>query len=279
MSVQLGIDGQVDVGALPPDGCCPVSICNIDPEKLVCNFIGTLPSGPLWDEPKAAVMAGGIICLPEAEGAVCTSVVLHAAFTAQQLYSRLMLGLWPALRESNPFTAYDTLDEWLDRLGWHHCFKCACECVDDASELPPFQLLLANGQTLCCPDEAPLGLTNAVKKGIVAALWRLRLGTTLNLDAINFVISSLGAQVDCSVVDGVPSLTVCAVSDYLPAACKDECIRESCPDVQAYWELGCDGEGDGRKIYPGVLAAQCIVLAMIADRNIKLTRCTSGVLL
>ena len=42
--------------------------------------------------------------------------------------------------------------------------------------------------------------------------------------------------------------------------------------MQAYWELDCDGFGDGRRIYPGMLAAQCIVLSLTASRGVSVTR-------
>jgi hypothetical protein len=270
MTNMLGIDGRIDVGKLPPDGCCPPSICNIDPCDLVCNLVNTLPSGPLWDQAKLEALSVDwtIGC-----NNGCTSMVLHAVYVAQLLHLHLMAGLWPAVRESNPATAYDTLDEWLERLGWQNCFKCACECIDDPSELPPFQLLQPDGSTVCCPDEAPAGLTRAVKRGIAVALWRLRLGVIRNIDSINFVLSSLSAEVTVVRVDGQPKLTVCNVGDTIAGACADMCLRETCAPVQSYWLLGCNGVGDNRRIYPGVLAAQCIVRSLISNRQITLTRC------
>ena len=273
MTAILGIDGLAEKGKLAPDGCCPPSICNIDPCGLVCNFISQLPSGPMWDRGKAEAMGHNWNCSAEGLSEECTSMVRHAAYIAQLLHMGLMAALWPAIRESSPATAYDTLDEWLDRLGWQHCFKCACECVDDPSDLPPFQLLQPGGSTICCPDEAPEGLTRAVKRGIAVALWRLRLGVIRNLDSINFIISPLGASVTAEMVDGAPKLTICNDGDLIAGACADMCLGEPCPSVQSYWLLTCDGAGDNRRIYPGVLAAQCIVRSLISNRQITLTRC------
>lgn len=206
----------------------------------------------------------------------------------------LVGGVWPQLREANPATAYSTLDDWLDRLGWEDCYRCACDCVDpDAGEdRPPFELITPDGRRICCPSEATPELERAVKRGIVLALWRLRLGIVPNLDAINFVISSLGAYIEpVTILDECgqsqsccrPTFRIFPTSDTLPCALEKSCPRpvlDPAPcasgpcecHVTAYWELDCDGAGDGRRIYPGVLAAECIVRSILSDRYFTLTR-------
>jgi hypothetical protein len=207
---------------------------------------------------------------------------MHAVYSGHKLHSLIRDVLWPVLRESNPATAYDSIDDWLDRLGWQDCFKCACDCVDaDAgATLPPYELLQPNGYTICCPDEAPAGLTLAVKRGVIIALYRLQHGIIANLDSINFVISSLGAKLTpdfaampdpcCNQV-----FTICQTSDAIPAVTPTDCnIQKSNdnPTVQAWWPLTCDGIGDNRRIYPGVLAAECIVRSILGA-SVKINRC------
>ena len=114
METVLGIDGRAPKGELPPDGCCPPKLCHIDPCGLACNFVNALPRGPLWDLDKATALASG--CAEPLQGNI-GPVVRHAIYAAKRLHATLMSALWPALRESDPATAYDTLDEWLDRCG------------------------------------------------------------------------------------------------------------------------------------------------------------------
>lgn len=278
-----GIDGPVMVARLSDAACCPPTICEIDLCALACSFVHDLPSGPLWDRAKMKALNALQCGQPACDDPECGHIVLHAIYSAHKLRALLLSGVWPQLREANPATAYDTLDDWLERLGWEDCFKCACGCVDadGGQTLPPFQLLMPDGRTICCPDEAPAELTRAVKKGIVLALWRLRLGIVPTLDAINFVISSLGAElVPDTQTDPTPccrpQFIIRPTADTLPCATLEPCPRprELPPPctVQAYWLLTCNGDGDNRRIYPGVLAAECIVRSILSDRLVTINR-------
>ena len=300
-SPALGIDGLTPRGVLSGDPCCPPTICNIDLCGLACNFIGLLPTGPLWDIPKLKAFDrvkqyGDPACgEPKCEDSDCVSIVRHAVYSAHKLHHYLFGALWPALRESDPATAYDTLDSWLDRYGWQDCWKCGCDCEDDPGSAAPFDLIFPDGRRICCPSEAPAGLDMAVKKGVVIALHRLRLGITPNIASINFVISSLGAMIEpdlAAVNSGEPccnpSFVLSPTGFEIPAACLVECPRTTgdapigaatdcwgmpcCHAVKSYWNLDCDGEGDGRAIFPGVLAAHCIVRSLLPDPSIRIRR-------
>lgn len=227
----LGIDGRVARATAVRDGCCPPSICSIDLCGLMCNYLNLLPRGPLWDKPKALAMdwakaccASGTLdegeCLPP-KG--CTSLAAYALYTARRLFIVLQEALWPALRESSPYTAFTTLDDWLTRLGWQDCFAAGCRDPYLGAQTP------VETAGPCGPVFVPLGydddLACAVKRGVVIALSRLNLGIIRNLDAINFVIAELGAVV-------TPLRISC--KEDLPCPCgKADCAggsMSSCPE-------------------------------------------------
>lgn len=311
-----GIDGMTTAAVLLADGCCPPDLCQISPDALICNFIHMLPRGPLWDRAKAEALNkhGGtctstgyqlIPCGP----APCNVIVDHAIYSAQKLYHVLLDALWPALREANPATAHDTLDSWLERLGWRDCFDCACR-DDRMTGLSPIEILGYDDgcyAPLCCPPEVPADLVMAVKKGIVLSLVRLNMGIIRNLAAINFVIAPLGAQVlpgvqtaidltahschpdtgdgsetqppDCPNTMQSFGFTVCNLGTTLPKATRLNCPpREGDPidgTVQAFVNRDCpEVPGDTQVVWPGVMAAECIVRSLMPPGSrITLTRC------
>jgi hypothetical protein len=323
--MMTGIDGKQGVSVLKADGCCPPSLCQLDRAGLICNFVNQLPRGPLWDKakfeaPQRYDANGETIALANRP----SSMADHAIYTAQRLIAVLFDAVWPSLRESNPATAYDTLDDWLLRLGWSDCFDCACR--DPSSELTPIEVI-APGR--------------AVKHGIVLALTRLSNGIIFNLDAINFVIAPLGAKVEpkcwryieldprrCNLDDGTTGvdcateqpIEVCQstatvdpwqcveaaetcpgtmtlgsdcrlkmkqfefkivpASDTLPAHNLAECPRvtpmqppgsninacspaEACAVTAYYDRKPTDDAGLPAKLWPGVMAAECIVRSMV----------------
>jgi hypothetical protein len=262
--IQLGIDGPVNVGTIAPSGCCPPSICNITLCGLMCNFVAQLPKGPLWDRAKAQALDHIQACDGTPVPSECTSIVRHAMYAAQKLYLALNDCLWPAIRESSPYTAYDTLDEWLMRLGWQDCYACACRNQPTAT-YAPIAILNDCGEA-CCPELAiAVDLQVAVKRGI------------------NAVIESLGAKVSissntpCNLLNGCTNdcacnetliLKVCPLSETLPLATRAMCSDmpgSAVPTVQAYYQtcMMTDPLGLPHRVYPGVLAAECIVKSMI----------------
>lgn len=324
---RAGIDGMVPAFKLPRDPCCPPSLCNLDPCGFVCNFISALPRGPLWDRAKAEALSRYAAANDPADCGTstceehCATMVDHAIYTARRVLDALFGALAPAIQEASPFSAYATLDEWLERLGWKDCYDCACRELGRTQT--PYETWgvidlegLCEGP-ICAKPEFPAELQTAVKRGIVIALSRLAIGPRRNLDAINFVIEPLAARLEplaineltldparCSTDDGT---TLCDVTptmnqfefcirptgDYLPKArpvsCDDPDYRRRAtgpwntvlgsqyPDdlVQAYYETtAADAEGLPPRIYPAVMAAECVVRAMLPPgKSIKLTLC------
>lgn len=284
--IAAGADGFVPAGKIADTGCCPPSLCDIDPCGLVCAFISLLPSGPLWDEPKTNALqrfqsgCHDYGCLPDEND--CQSLVAHSVYIGLRFYDLINDALWPSLREADPCTAYDTLDEWIDRLGWEDCFYGPCR---DASlgELTPYEIEGPCGPLFCEPD-IPDELAMAVKRGVVMALTRLNMGITRNLASINWVINPLGAQL--SVADGAPDdgcdeqrFEISSINDEI-----DRAVKLSCPPtaeqqimadtpVQAFYGSNCTTAGLPSKIYPGVLAAECIVRSIMPpNANYSITR-------
>jgi hypothetical protein len=333
----IAIDRAQTVHRVRPTDCCPPDLCSIDPCGIVCSFVEALPRGPLWDRAKAEAVdryrAGA--CESRSCG---PTMVDYAVFAGRHLHHMLMDALWPAIRESNPETAYDTIDDWLDRLGWRDCFDCACRDPDIGAVSPIEVLGHIDGcdVALCCPPEFPADLVCAVRKGIVHSLSRLRLGAIRNVYGINAVIAPLGARVApvcwrwieldprfCRPDDGrtdagcgpapidddpcaepvvdpwqCPEAVDCTgqdtlgadcglrmrqyqfrvepISDHLPACVKLTCLpdQDSPRPVTAYYDTtSCDAAGLPQRIWPGLMAAECIVRSLAPPgARIKITR-------
>lgn len=273
---------------------------------LACNFVDALPRGPLWDRAKAEAItyltAQNGCDEGECPPSLCHSIVTHAVYTANRLWHVLMEALWPALRESDPFTCFDTVDDWLQRFGWQSCFDSACR-DKSLGDLTPLEVLGECCKAYCPPDFDP-DLQLAVKLGIVRALARLDMGIIPNLDAINFVIEPLGAVVRgvglapnvtdpdaCPVPDdGLPGcdyptdhpvIEICHASDYLPKPKRSGCdlpnaLEPNTEVIRAYHQTCPDRDAAGLpdRIWPGVLAAECIVRSLIwPGQNIEIQRC------
>lgn len=277
---QDGIDGRVAVGSPPSDGCCPPDLCSITPESLACNSVALLPSGPLWDKAKEVVIQCKGRCddVCNAFGKtqdMCASIALHAVYSSRKLYYFIMGSLWPSVREANPMTAWSTMDEWLDRLGWADCYNTYCRSKE-LGEITPYEVLGECGIEFCPPTFSE-ELTRVYKRGVIAALWRLRHGIEGNLASINFIISSLYAEL---VVDpsydplsgDKPCLILRPTADYAPVVLKEHCPRNETTilqgqkQVKLYLTPG-DGlcVGGPNRAYPLLLAAHCIVRSLLPN--------------
>lgn len=292
------IDGDVEVGVI--DGgayCCPPTLCNVGVCELMCNFIHQLPTGPMWDEAKQNAFAFVQTCTDigdlQPTGCIegdqlCTHIIKHAMYSARKLHMWLHQGLGPSLQESNPYTATRTLDDWLERLGWEDCYDTACRSPY-LGNLTPYEIMGECGPIYCpptCPDE----LVNAIKHGTVVALHRLSKGIVKNESSINFVISSLGARVDISQVACVPGykprtceccelhIAVTPTSDTIITApsvnCDTPrrqiqawCSTEECSNIPGVYKPKIAGMPD--EIYPGVLAAECIVRSLLRSTSCR----------
>lgn len=308
MVMALGIDGQQTVGVLPRDGCCPPDLCQITPCMLACNFVNALPKGPLWDRAKMeAIRANSLggcdpaICPP----AVCHSIVSHAVYTGNRLWSTLMETLAPALRESDPFTCFDTVDDWLSRYRWQDCFASHCRSAQ-LGKLTPLEVMGMCGCTEYCPPEFPAELVLAVKLGTVKALTRLQMIVGPNIDKMNFVLAPLGAHV----VSVGLAPTVASVDECTAPPCTDNPGDGCCPPsdhpvvqvthdgltlpkprrtncsldglnapytdtIPAYYDTcaATDAAGLPPRIWPGVLVAECILRSVIRPyQNVEIQR-------
>ena len=299
----LGADGCVPAMVPEDTGCCPPPLCGND---LCCTFVAffnLLPSGPLWDYWKAAAISYfesnedpsqcPLITDPE-----CPSLILHSIYTVLKLRHVVHTALWPALRESNPYTAVTTLDSHIGRLQWEDCYRQHCRSVL-LGEITPLEIWTECGPLFCDPNFSP-ELENALKKNIAIALTRANMGVIKNVCGINWIIEPLGAQIipiypdppqpppdvphdpenpcvpsDCS---GDVSFQICHTRDWLEGVDDgDICTTQMPPPhVPAFWEQSCDRPaGLPAIVWPGVLAAECIVRSMLPMKcpQIPIIRC------
>lgn len=274
----LGIDGYQGIAKLESDfACCLPKLCDIDPCALACNMLNLLPRGPLWDNPKAAAFdkyqreCGEPACLPPLEE--CTHLAAHAIYTGFRLYDMLMLTLYPALRESNPYTACTSMDDWLDRLGWVDCFRGACR-DPEFKEITPYDDVPTCVPTFCERAVDPPKLANAVKHGIIVALWRARLGFIKNVAGFNWVLEPLGAMIETdNGQDVAEQENTCPIEIIIkPTATTLPCWQcTSCLSSREEGECTVPAsftvddktcnveEGKTVTIWPGLLAAECIL--------------------
>lgn len=282
---QDGIDGRLPVGQIDSDGCCPPDLCSITPEMITCAAVGLLPSGPLWDESKqlGTSMAGygcNDSCDPQCNSfgddkSACASLVLHAIYTGRKLHYMISTALWPSVREADPYTAWSTMDSWLDRLGWVDCYNTFCR-DPYLGEMTPYEVMGECGITYCPPVFSE-ELERVYKRGVIIALWRMRLGFLPNLASLNFILSSLYSEL---VVDPAwdpnsgtkPCLLLRPTADYAPVALKEPCPRTQNTVQQAQKQVKLyltqtDGLciGSTRKAYPLTLAAHCIILSLLPN--------------
>lgn len=264
--------------------CCTPLLCNIDPCSLVCNFVNLLPSGPLWDNAKLRAterfQANNLGCGTDValncvyDSRPCFNIANHSVYTALRLYDVLINSLWPALRESDPFTAYDTMDDWLDRLGWKDCFGA---CRDsELGALTPVEMSTICGSEVCDLDY-PKCLNDTIKHGIIIALQKLNSRGTMNLERLNWIIADLGARLIATGADafGGPLIfNLCPKTDELTTWERLSCLPKQEGTCKAYIEPNaCYNRGLPDRIYPGLLAAECIIrAALVRCGSIKINR-------
>jgi len=253
-----------------PHDCCTPSICSLDPCELICNFVSILPSGPLWDEPKRRVLeeySASQFCATEPRNVGdCGTIVDHAVYAALKLYDVLRNGLFPALREANPMTAFDTMDDWLDRLNWRSCVEDSCSTPWDGSLLPT-QIIGPCGTYTCELEYEPC-LIEYLKHATIIALTRLQLGGIKNLCFINNVIEPFGAVLFPTPGGGEEcpaTLSLAPTRESFPIWTKQECLPQASPgECLAYHE---PNKGSRTplpdKVYPGLMAAECIIRSML----------------
>jgi hypothetical protein len=285
----LTADGCQDVLHHDWYRCCPPPLCG---NSLCCTFVAffnLLPSGPLWDFWKQKAISyfesneDPAQC-PLIHDPDCPSLILHSIYTVLKLRLFVQGHLWIALRESNPYTSISTLDFHLERLRWEDCYLQHCRAVL-LGDLTPYEVMGECGPIFCPPDFPP-ELICAVKRNIAIALTRANMGIIKNLCSLNWVIEPLGAKLSPIIVDEpnqdpplnpfvpcdgpckdtVPTFEICNVEDWI-WGCDDGDVcttQDKPPKIQAYWDRPCDSPaGLPTRIWPAVLAAECIVRSML----------------
>lgn len=289
--VKRGADGWMpfrNIAEFPQDLCCSDPLC-IDEVTMSCAFIDLLPSGPLWDRQKseareAIIENGGI---PDGTSDIfsCPSMVTYTVYVSQVLHDMVQNVLTPSVRESQPYTASSSLDDWLERLGWVDCYRSNCRSLF-AGKQSPYERPIEDcpGQTEYCPAEFDPEFERAMKHAIIQSLERSRRGVIRNIEGLNWIIAPLGVELrlptvfpepvqdwldgNCETEDGgIPcwcleaKLELHRIVDVLPCAPGDICESSSCtvPYEQLYV---CEGLED-QIVCPALIAAECIVASII----------------
>ncbi len=268
------IDGMSPKGSFPETGCCPPDLCSISQCAMSCSFIQLLPSGPLWDRAKAEGILRKGWCDDDHCSPTCLTLVNHAIYSSKRLYSYIFDILWPSIREANPYTAYDTMDDWLDKMGWLDCYNSFCRSKA-LGEQTPYEIFTECGPTFC-PPIIPEELQRIYKRGVIMALTRLRRGIAMNIASINFVLEGLYSELvlDPEYNPDNPNTEPCLVlrptADFgnriIPEPCPltEKDIRLQQQLIQLYLTPGhgvCVGSPP--KVYPMLLAAHCIVRSLL----------------
>ncbi|MEY9493760.1 hypothetical protein [Bradyrhizobium elkanii] len=232
----------------------------------------------------------------------CPSLILHAIYTVLKLRVVVHGALWPALRESNPVTAVTTLDDHLARLQWEDCYNQHCRSVQLGELTPleiwsecgpmfcppnyPADLELAVKRAVA------IALTRAnmgVIKNLCGLNWIVEpLGAEIVpdydvpepcIDPPDPVPLYPEQTVPCvEVVDGPcfdpdcdpwdcsnTAFRIHPIRDWLEGVGSGDVCETSQPkpQVPAYWDQECDRPaGLPERVWPGVLAAECIIRSM-----------------
>jgi hypothetical protein len=286
-------DGCVEAVVPVSTGCCPPPLCGND---LCCTFVTffqLLPSGPAWDYWKAAAISyfqsneDPAKC-PLVQDPRCPSLILHSIYTVLKLKNYVHNGLWVALRESNPNTAITTLDAHLQRLQWEDCYRQHCRSVM-LGKLSPLEVMTECGPVFCSVTFSS-ELELAMKRAIAIALTRANMGIIKNLCSLNWIIDPLGAEIvpdyspypDDHVFDPCDP-SGCADAKFIVQHSRDwlegvgsgdVCEIGAPPQIPAYWNpTVCDAAGLPLVIWPGVLAAECIIRSMLLCPSIVSSEC------
>lgn len=265
-----GVDGNVIGSGVPQDACCAPTLEQIDPCLLSKALVGLLPSGPMWDGPKAAAIRacdarraandGCGTCEPCDESGT-TTLVDFALMLGPLMADVLNDGLGISIRESSPHTAVLTIADWLDALGWTDCFRNACGSSRWGLMSP-----YAVGDDWCiysfCPPDTPEPLATAVDQKIVRTLGRLAAHPRRNLAAINWVIEPLGA-----VLTSIGTGDCCKAARFCLSPVADTLTFDrhdgTAETTGAWYKRSCQID---RKIWPGLLAAHCVALSLIPEK-------------
>lgn len=291
----LGLDGNRAVGSVADDGCCSDPLC-VDYCKLACSFVNILPNGPMWDTQKQkaldAIVGGGdynpcepYVCpIPDKE---CVTMATYAVYGARVLHDMVFNILKPSVSEASPYSASATLDDWLERYGWEDCYRSHCRSAY-AGVLSPYERDIG-GCTVFCETNFSSDFECALKHNILRSLVRAQRGVIKNLDGLNWIIAPLGAVLTERVNDEVQSyldrtepceeeategkpcwcneveFEICNSGERINVCPKpnDDCVGTQAT-ILARRTYTCEGET--QELYPGVIAAECIVRSLLVKQ-------------
>lgn len=245
----------------------------------------------------------------------CPSIVLHAIYTVLKLRKVVHEALWPAFREADPQTAITTLDNHLERMEWEDCYNTHCRSpmlgalspVEIMGVCGPMYCPPPYSDDLACAlkraiarslDRASMGIV----KNLCGINWVIEpLGAQIvpiyaapipdpcppdpppegcdptEDDDIDLTC----LETDCDPYDcgEAKQFYLCQSRDWLEGCGTGDVCESNVPNhVQAWFEWTCDMErvaGMPDKIWPGVLAAECIIRSLLPCQGagITITRC------
>lgn len=271
--------------AQEPGPCCLPPQC-INPCDTACDLIELLPQGPMWNRQKAQAIewltsfnrAPWDLCRPivECDPPPCPSLAQFAIFLSQYVATMIDSTIWSSVRESNPFTAVTSLDEWKERLGYQDCFRGRCR--PNFSQTP--SVFEVDG--LYCPPELPDDMWCALDHAIVKAMTRMQVDGIHNLCYLNWIIEPFGARIEphCECEPGLDGPCIeedCC--DIQFKVCPSTCTLDPCPPLHCYdhqtpdpipacvnWEcVKPVGENVPDIIWPGVILAVCFLRSYLPE--------------
>lgn len=269
-------EGRMPAATVESDLCCPPALC-VPACETVCSFLDVLPTGPLWD--RAKMEARQLVNDQNCEGPYdpeCLSMVWYGVYGGTLLHHNLQNIIWPGIREASPLTAVTTIDDWLLRCGWEDCYAANCRSVVKG-QLSPYETP-GGCDPIFCPPSYSDAFTFALKHAILRSLQRVKLGTIKTLDGLNWVIEPLGAVLtpqfgpDVCLDPEDPFEYPCFCNEVELAICNSAetlyggpglACGERNPEVSAMQPYQCNPGDPILAVYPGVLAAECIVRSML----------------
>lgn len=283
LTLTLGVDGRRAVELLDDNSCCSDPVC-ITEQEAACSIVDLLPSGPMWDRQKAEVRhrisdEGGVPLPGSPNAFAYPSMVTYAVYMGQVLADMVTTILQPVVREAFPHTAVDTLDDWLNRYDWVDCYRSACR-ASHVVQYSPYETETDCGSEYFATDFSD-DFERALKHAILQCLVRAQRGFIKNLDGINWVIAPLGAVVgpvySAFVQDYIDSGETCPScfceevqleitntgEPTLPGAPTVDSMCGEAPATVDAEQTYIDGAGGAVQVFPGVLAAECIVRALM----------------
>lgn len=166
---------------------CNLSIADMDEHFMRCSVIGLLPSGPVWDDQRNAYFKKPI-------DSNNSSLVHFAAFLGSltHFYSSEIVN--KAIRELNPSTAIDTLEDWLSAYNWNYRNINFDFSPDGLFE---HKIILENGRKKRVRTDRDLSkYSRAIKSQISTILYQAKnIPAIFNVENLNRLFEGLGVKI------------------------------------------------------------------------------------